>query len=101
VRFGRWYPLAAAAVELPDAPGLYQVRLASGLRAYPRGRSAMIEYGAAASLRAAAAALAAAHPGADWWCRVSLDPVADPPAALARLIDQFVDRFGAPPGPLA
>ena len=74
------------------------MRLARGLQRYPRGRSAMVHYQAAPSLRAAVAAYATAHAGEDWLCRHSADPVADPVAAAERLIADFSARFGAPPG---
>lgn len=59
----------------------------------------MVHYAAADDLRAAAAAIAAAHPDADWLCRCNREPVGDPRAAAAWLIADFVDRFGAAPRP--
>ena len=95
VQFGPWQRLRADL--FPAAPGVLQLRREHGLVEYPRGRSAMILYLAAADLRAAVADLAAAHPDRPWLCRCNRVPVADPPAALARLLADFVDRFGAPP----
>jgi hypothetical protein len=96
--FCRWYPLADAAARAPAAPGVLQVRAAHGtLLDYPGGRSAMIHYAAADDLRAAATALAAAHPGVDWLCRHTDGDVADPPALLGELLRLFVHRFGTPP----
>lgn len=97
--FGRWYPLAVAAEHAPARPGVLQLRVATGLVDYPRGKSAMVHYAAAADLRAAAVALAAAHADVDWWCRHTDGPVDDPPALLATLLRLFTDRFGRPPTP--
>ena len=97
MRFGRWVRLAEAADEMSEEPGVFQLRLERGLVAYPRGRSAMILYGAGRSLRAAVAEVAAAHPGAPWLARAAVGPVADPEAALAGLIADFAARFGAAP----
>jgi len=103
--FGRWFPLDQAAVHAPAGPGVYQVRLAHGLVAYPTGRSAMIRYGATDDLRAAVAELARAYAGREWLCRFA-DPAADgmdartrsPDDLLAELMTAFHRRFGAPPG---
>lgn len=99
LRFDRCHPLAAAAQNMADRPGVFQLRLAEGLVDYPRGRSAMVGYGAAASLRRAVAAVASARVGAPWLCRCTRDPVDDPPAALARLVADFRERFGEAPRP--
>ncbi|HKE15452.1 MAG TPA: hypothetical protein VKB80_11330 [Kofleriaceae bacterium] len=100
--FGRWYPLDQAAAHAPAGPGVYQVRLASGLVAYPTGRSAMIQYGAAADVRAAVEELARAHEGREWLCRFAdqadAGAAAGPDAMLAELLSAFRRRFGAPPG---
>lgn len=100
MEFGRWYPLAAAADHAPAAPGVLQVRVRTGLIDYPRGKSAMVHYQAAADVRAAADAIAAANPAADWLCRHLLAPT-DPAAAsalAAKLIRDFTARFGRAPG---
>jgi hypothetical protein len=97
MNFGPWSPLHAA--QLPSGPGVLQVRREHGLVVYPRGKSAMVHYAAAEDLRAAAAALAAAHPDAAWLVRCNRAPVVDPEAAATRLIAEFVERFGAPPRP--
>lgn len=99
LRFDRWIPLAAAAEHMPDRPGVFQLRLERGLVDYPRGRSAMVGYGASASLKRAIAAVAADHGHAPWLCRCTRDPVDDPAAALARLVDDFRERFGDEPRP--
>lgn len=102
MRFGRWHRLDEAAAAAPPGPGVYQVRVASGLLDYPTGKSAMIRYGAAPDLRAAASELARAHPGRDWLCRFSEEmsarEAADPDAIVAELVAAFRRRFGAPPG---
>lgn len=101
MRFVPWYPLARAAAHAPATPGVFQVRVRRGLIDYPRGKSAMIHYGAGADVRAAASALAASHPDADWLCRhaVELSPAeaADPEGACRALVERFRARFGAPP----
>jgi len=102
MRFGRWHRLDQAAAEAPRGPGVFQVKVASGLIDYPTGKSAMIRYGAASDLQAAAAELARAHPGRDWMCRfseaMSAREAADPDAIVAELTAAFRRRFGAPPG---
>ena len=95
--FGRWYPLREAAAHAPAAPGVLQLRLATGLRDYPRGKSAMLHYEAAVDVRAAAFALAVAHPDVDWVCRHTVGAVADPAALAAELLRMFTTRFGAAP----
>ena len=101
MKFGSWYPLAEAAQLAPAAPGVFQVRVAEGLVEYPRGKSAMIHYGFAEDVRAAAAAFAAAHPGVAWWCRHTIEPEAlapeDAQALAAKLLRDFTVRFGTPP----
>ncbi len=101
MKFGPWYPLADVARRAPDAPGVFQVRVAEGLVDYPRGKSAMIHYAAADDVRAAAAAFAARHPEAPWWCRHTIEPEslapADAAALAARLLRDFTARFGVAP----
>ena len=58
MRFGRWHRLDRAAAEAPSAPGVLQVKIASGLIDYPTGKSAMIRYGAAPDVKAAVADIA-------------------------------------------
>ena len=97
MKFGPWHPLPAAGDQLPPAPGVLQVRVREGLVRYPRGKSAMICYAAAADLQALAVTLARTHQGAPWLCRASLGPCADPEAAVARLLADFRGRFGECP----
>jgi hypothetical protein len=96
VQFGPWHRLCAD--DFPSAPGVLQLRREHGLVQYPRGRSAMVRYLAADDLRSAVADLAAAHPDCAWLVRCNRVAVADPPAELAKLLADFVDRFGAAPG---
>lgn len=101
MEFGRWYPLSAAADHAPAAPGVLQVRVRIGLLDYPRGKSAMVHYAVDDDVRAAAMALAAANPDADWLCRHLLKPCDRAAAVMlgARLVRDFTARFGAAPAP--
>ena len=76
-----------------------QLRLASGLLDYPRGKSAMVHYQHAEDVRAAAVAWAAAHGADGIVCRHLIEgEAAMAPAALcAKLMEEFVRRFGARP----
>lgn len=101
MRFCPWYPLADAGARAPAEPSVLQVRLAEGLRDYPRGKSAMIHYQHAEDARAAAAALARRWEGHPLLCR-HLEredaPPADRMAATCdKLTAEFLRRFGAPP----
>jgi len=102
MRFGRWHRLDQAAAEAPAGPGVFQLKIASGLIDYPTGKSAMIRYGAARDLRQAVADIARDNPGRDWLCRFSEDlsarEAADPDGIVAGLLAQFRRRFGALPG---
>ena len=79
---------------------MLQVRLATGLIDYPRGKSAMVHYEHAADVRAVATVLAQAHAGEDLLCRhleiEGAEPV-DAAAFHAKVFEEFVRRFGAPP----
>jgi hypothetical protein len=98
MRFGPWYPLADARDRAPAVEGVWQLRLASGLLDYPRGKSAMVHYGHAGDVRAAAMAWAAAH-GAEGLVYRHLIEIgdADLAAFYAKLVDEFTRRFGTPP----
>ena len=92
--FGRWQKLAAATV--PRRRGVLQARVADGLVDYPTGKSAMVYYDADDDLSQALARLGAAvPPGAD--VLVRFGECADPAVELARKLDEFTRRFGAPP----
>jgi hypothetical protein len=101
VRFCPWYPLAEAAAAAPAAPGVLQLRLATGLLDYPTGKSARVHYAAVEDVRAAAVALAAAHVGRGLVCRhlieIGPDEAVDPARFCAKLEQDFVQRFGARP----
>ena len=99
MRFGPWYPLAEARDLAPAADGVWQVRLASGLLDYPRGKSAMVHYAHAPDVRAAAIAWAAAHGSDGLVCRhlIEIDRATDLVAFYATLTGEFARRFGAPP----
>jgi hypothetical protein len=99
MQFGPWYPLANARDHAPAAEGVWQLRRASGLLDYPRGKSAMLHYAHAADVRAAALAWAAAHGADGIVCRhlIEIDGATDLMAFYAKLTDDFVRRFGAPP----
>jgi hypothetical protein len=98
MRFGPWYPLGSAGDLAPAAEGVLQLRLASGLLEYPRGKSAMVHYAHAADVRAAALAWAAAYGAEGIVCRHLIEGDGTAPAALyARLVDEFIRRFGTPP----
>jgi hypothetical protein len=92
--FGRWQRLAAA--TLPRRRGVLQARIATELQLYPRGKSAMVYYDADEDLGRALERLGAVvPPGVDVLVRFA---ECDAPAAeLARKLDEFVRRFGAPP----
>ena len=98
MRFGPWYALSEAGDLAPDAEGVVQLRLASGLLDYPRGKSAMVHY-ACGNMRAAASAWALAHGSEGIVCRhlIEIDATTDLMAFYVRLSDDFVRRFGAPP----
>lgn len=98
MQFGRWYPLTDVGDHPPAGAGVLQLRLASGLVDYPRGKSAMVLYAYADDLRAAAQTLASAHAGKDLWCRhlIEIDPTIDLPTFCEKLRDEFERRFGAP-----
>jgi hypothetical protein len=99
VRFGDWYPLSHAGDRAPATAGVLQLRLASGLVDYPRGKSAMMWYQHAPDVRAAAVQLAARWPGRDLVCRhlIEVSEGVDLAAFCAKLRAEFVRRFGRAP----
>lgn len=98
MRFGPWYRLADAGDLAPPEEGVLQLRLAHGLLDYPTGKSAMVAYRHAPDVRAAAQALARAHPG-DLLCRhlIEIPEATDLGAFCAKLRQDFVRRFGRAP----
>ena len=104
--FGRWQKLpafglrdglsAGSASPVPRRRGVLQARLAGELRAYPRGKSAMVYYDADDDLAQALARLGAiVPPGAD--VLVRFGECTDPAGELSRLVADFTRRFGAAP----
>ena|ERR1700760_530986 len=105
MRFCPWYPIAEARDRAPAGEGVFQLRLASGLLDYPRGKSAMVHYAHAANVAAAVETWAEAHgePASareQLLCRhlIENDPATDLAQFHAKLSDEFVRRFGAIPG---
>ena len=98
MRFCPWYPLCDAAAHVPAGEGVLQVRLEHGLLDYPTGKSAMVWYAHSCDLRAAAQALATAHPRG-YLCRHLEEAGAgvDLAAFHAKVREEFVRRFGAEP----
>lgn len=99
MRFGPWYPLAEARDLAPAGEGVWQLRLASGLVDYPRGKSAMVHYAHAPDVQAAAVDWARAHGADGLVCRhlIEAEPGTDLAAFYAKLVHEFVRRFGASP----
>lgn len=101
MRFGLWYPLSSAGDHAPEEPGILQLRLATGLVDYPRGKSAMVHYAQPLHVRAAALALAAARApsAAGLVCRhlIEIPEATDIGTFYAKLLGEFVRRFGSPP----
>jgi len=100
-RFGDWTEPAAAEATAPAEPGVFQVRAKAELLRYPRGKSAMLFYGAARDLRAGIAAFRLEvaprweEPETALWIRWK--PARDSDAALCAYLDLFQRRFGALP----
>jgi hypothetical protein len=102
VRFGAWLPIDSAATGAPEAAGVLQTR-ADELLAYPKGKSAMVYYAhcpSDGSLRAYVGGVGAtdlrraSEAGARW---IRFAETSQPETDFERLLDHFVDRFGAPP----
>ena len=77
------------------------MRLADGVLDYPRGKSAMVHYAHAPDVRAAALAFATDYQGPPLVCR-HLDPEGEPvdlAAFHAKVLREFVNRFGTSPAP--
>lgn len=99
MKFGAWYPLPDAGDLAPAGEGVLQLRLATGLIDYPRGKSAMVWYECAPDLRSAAKALAERFAGKDLVCRhlIEVDADVDLAAFCAKLREDFERRFGTVP----
>ena len=100
MRFGPWYPLAAAGDHTPAAENVVQVRVAEGLVEYPRGKSAMVWYAHSHDARAVALAFAHGRVGENLVCRhlIEIDDAVDLGAFCAKLRAEFTRRFGTRPG---
>ena len=102
VVFGAWLPIEAAQDAAPATPGVLQAR-GDAVIELPKGKSAMLLYAASddgASLQsfvrgAGAAVLERAR--AQGARHVRFGPTPAPQAELARLLERFDERFGAPP----
>lgn len=102
VNFGTWYQLLEASSAAPSAPGVLQARAERPLP-YPRGKSAMVFYGATAideDLRGyvtgrGAGDLRQAGAAGARFVRFGVTPRPQP--ELERLLGQFSSRFGALP----
>ena len=97
MRFSAWFPASEIEDTAPDGEGVYQVRTGE-VRDYPRGRSAMAHYEAAANLRAQMRRFADAHPESELLYRFADELGASTPeAALEKLVRRFTERFGSAP----
>ena len=107
MRFGSWQPIPESAptdLALPAGPGVFQVRLASGLLSFPCGKSAMVAYGAGPDMGATLRELLAGKVGmrarllGPLWVRFgAVDPHDTPALAVDRLRRRFIEQFGGPP----
>jgi hypothetical protein len=100
VSFGRWEPLDTAAA--PPGPGLFQARRAEGLIDYPKGKSAMIHYGAddtevGVALNRYRDAVPPAERAHVWVRFAPPERHQSPSETLERSLRQFAARFGARP----
>jgi hypothetical protein len=101
MRFCPWYGLDEVDRHAPPTRGVFQVRVPTGLLAYPTGQSAMVHYELADDLRAAGSAFAARFAGRGWLCRHTIEMSSADEAGLdafwERLLRDFRVRFGASP----
>jgi hypothetical protein len=97
MRFGPWYPLADAGDRTPTGENVLQLRIATGLLDYPRGKSAMVWYEHARDARAAALRLAERHNGLVCRHLIEIADATDLAGFCAKLRAEFVRRFGAVP----
>lgn len=118
VQFGAWIPLEALLAPqgeamnlgedrpaaLPRGAGVFQLRVTQGLLSYPRGRSAMVAYGAGLDAGAALQELLHGPIGerarrlGPLLCRFAApDPHSTASEHLRRLHERFVAQFGTLP----
>jgi hypothetical protein len=114
VQFGPWIPLDAllgktpspnpSDYRLPRGAGIFQLRIAQGLVAYPHGKSAMVAYGGGQDVGQALQTLLAEPTGERALQRSPLlvrfaepDPHSTAEAHLLRLRERFTAQFGSPP----
>jgi hypothetical protein len=115
MNFGSWLPLAQLQKEqVPTGPGLYQLRVATGLIPYPTGKSAMVAYGGGEDVADTLQLFLASEKGAyakslgELLVRFAVPPptAADAPSIdyseqlsqqLLRLQQRFVEQFGTLP----
>lgn len=109
MQFGPWTPLSpmldgSSVPALPAAAGVFQLRVESGLVAYPRGKSAMVAYGGGDDLRASLGEFLRSDAGRRALGFMPLlvrfaapDPHGTPASHLARLRARFIDQFGSLP----
>ena len=102
MRFGAWLPIDTAVEAAPEGPGVLQTR-ADELLPYPSGQSAMVFYAhcpSDGSLRGFVTGIGApdlqraTEAGAKW---IRFAETSEPETDFERLLDHFVERFGAPP----
>ena len=102
VNFGAWHAIADAGRTALETPGLIEAR-AEAVLIYPRGKSAMVFYGATeqnetlqsyVTQRGAPELERATTAGARW---VRFGASQNPQGHLEKRIAHFVMRFGAPP----
>jgi hypothetical protein len=102
VHFGVWHPISEASTAAPETAGVLQTR-AEGVMDYRSGRSAMVMYACSEASetlrgfvtgRGARELDRAVSAGARW---IRFAPTPDPRRELDRLLEGFVERFGAPP----
>ena len=92
--FVHWYSLAESH-EAPAEPGMFQIRVVSGLLDYPNGKSAMVYYGCGDDMNAEIARIAAERSAEHFLCRHQ--STEEPAVLLERMRKRFRDRFGVLP----
>src|SRR5687767_5991644 len=102
MRFGAWLPIDSAVDAAPEGPCVLQTR-ADDLLAYPHGQRAMVFYAhcpSDGSMRGFISGIGAidlrkaTEAGAKW---IRFAETSEPETDFERLLDHFVERFGAPP----